>query len=189
MKTRNLALFCVCSAVIALSTTKPALIAQQKELTPQQKAYRDYEARRSILQAQGKQILDAEAAREKAGDCPDAQTDEDFNSCFGKQVTIADQHLASFESVIRGLQAPTPGDSENGSTGIAGPVLTPAQFLTEFDQLEESWRRYRGQACTAAFHQFEGGTGGPSFEMQCKLQLTRDHIRELNMIYGEDLHM
>jgi len=40
-------------------------------------------------------------------------------------------------------------------------------------------------ACSATHHQFDGGSGGPSFEMQCRLMLARDHMRELKMIYGE----
>jgi hypothetical protein len=34
-----------------------------------------------------------------------------------------------------------------------------------------------------------GGTGGPSFQLECMLNLARDHMRELNMIYGEELHL
>jgi uncharacterized protein YecT (DUF1311 family) len=66
--------------------------------------------------------------------------------------------------------------------------LTQEQLVAEFDRVEEVWERYRESACRAAFHQFAGGTGGPSFEMQCQLKVTRDHMRELDMIYGADLH-
>jgi uncharacterized protein YecT (DUF1311 family) len=169
----------------------------RKVLTPEQKVYqqqeREFIAKRQVLQAQAKQIYDAEMAREKSVDCPDAQTTYDFNVCYGKQGTITDQNLSSFEGIIRELLAPGPAmpAAETGEPvrGIAGPALTPQQLSAEFDRVEQSWRQYRDAACTAAFHQFGGGTGGPSFELQCELKLTRNHIRELDMIYGNDLHL
>jgi hypothetical protein len=81
-----------------------------------------------------------------------------------------------------------PGASEGPTTGPAGPVLSQGQLVAEFDQVEKIWGKYLESACQTAFHQFAGGTGGHSFEMQCRLKLTRDHMRELDMIYGSDLH-
>jgi uncharacterized protein YecT (DUF1311 family) len=72
--------------------------------------------------------------------------------------------------------------------GMAGPSLSGEQLATEFERVEQSWRQYREVACAAAQHQWEGGTGGPSFEMECELKLARDHLRELHMIYGQELH-
>jgi uncharacterized protein YecT (DUF1311 family) len=168
----------------------------KKILTPEQKVYqqqrKEYMAKRQSLQAQAKEVFDAETAREKAGDCPDAKTTYDFNICYGKQTATTDQNLKSYEGIIRELLAPgprMPDQADSNMPGIAGPVLTPQQFLEEFDRVEQSWRQYRETACKAAFHQFDGGTGGPSFEMECELSLTRGHMRELEMIYGEDLHL
>src|SRR5208282_1183415 len=180
----------------------PLFLGQQgpaipkKDPTPEQEAYRQYEANHRGLQAQAKQVFDTEMAREKAGDCPDAKTDYDFNVCFGKQLTITDQNLKTYEGFIRELMAPPPRapgqpavETNPPASGIAGPVLSPAEFEREFERVEQSWWQYRENACAAAFHQFEGGTGGPSFELECKLKLTRDHMRELSMIYGEELHL
>jgi uncharacterized protein YecT (DUF1311 family) len=55
--------------------------------------------------------------------------------------------------------------------------------------VEQSWWQYREVACAAAFHQFDGGTGGPSFQLECKLKLARDHMRELSLIYGGELRL
>lgn len=177
-------------------------IAQQslprpaKVLTPEHKVFqqqsKEYAAKRVKLQTQAKQIFDAEMAREKAGDCPEAQTTYDFNICFGKQAATTDQNLKSFEGIIRELNAPPPqmpGTPDADMPGIAGISLTPEHLLAEFDRVEQNWRQYRETACTAAFHQFEGGTGGPSFELQCELTLARSHMRELEMIYGMDLRL
>jgi len=168
----------------------------EKILTPEQKALQqkdmEYRAKRHSLQAQARQIFDAEMAHEKAGDCPDAQTTVDFNICYGKQAAITEQNLKSIEGIIRELLAPPPrmpGQPEADTPGSAGISLTPVHLLEEFDRVEQSWRQYRETACTAAFHQFSGGTGGPSFELQCELMLARSHMRELEMIYGQALRL
>jgi uncharacterized protein YecT (DUF1311 family) len=168
----------------------------KKVLTPEQRVYqqqwKEYMAKRQSLQAQAKQVFDTEMAREKASDCPEAKTTYDFNICYGDQVATTDQNLKSYEGIIRELMASQPqmpGEPTTEMHGPGGPSLTPKQIAEEFDRVEQDWRQYREKACTAAFHQFDGGTAGPSFEMECKLKLTRGHMRELDMIYGEDLHM
>lgn len=181
--------FCV-SFVLSVFLTGPKLAGQPiaKPNAIQQRAL-DKAAKRRSLQAQAKLILNAEMAREKAGDCLEAQTTSDFDTCYGKQLSMTDQDLKSYEGIIRELLDPsqTPGQPAAETAGVAGPVLTPAQFVAEFDRVEQRWRQYRQTACTAAFHEFDGGTGGASFQMECQLKLTRDHLRELEMIYGEDL--
>ena len=168
----------------------------QKVLTPEQKTYqqqwKEYTAKRQSLQAQAMGVFNAEMAREKAGDCPDANTTYDFNICYGKQTATTEQNLMSYEGIIRELMASgprMPGEPTTEMHGPGGPSLTPEQFAEEFDRVEQDWRQYSKTASTAAFHQFDGGTGGPSFEMECELRLTRGHMRELDMIYGSDLHM
>jgi uncharacterized protein YecT (DUF1311 family) len=167
-----------------------------KVLTPEQKAYqqewREYMAKRHGLQAQAKQVFESEMSREKARDCPEAQTTYDSNICYGNQVKITDQNLKSYGDIIQDLMAPmpqVPGKSADNMPGPAGPSLTPEQILEEFDHVEEVWRQYRETACTAAYHQFDGGTGGPCFQMECQLKLARDHMREMDMVYGHDLHL
>jgi uncharacterized protein YecT (DUF1311 family) len=171
-------------------TAKP-----KKVLTPEQIAYQRewkvYMVKRQSLQAGAKQIFDSEMAREKAGDCPGANSTYDFNVCYGKESATTEQNLQSYEGIIEGLLGPQPqmpGQIDTNMPGPAGPSFTPKQHSDEFDHVEQSWREYRKAACTAAFHQFDGGTGGPSFEGECELKLTRDHMRELDMIYGGDLH-
>ena len=159
---------------------------------------------RQALQAQAKQIIDAEAERERSGDCASANTTVEFDHCFSQRLEETAANLKNFDGVIRQLQSgprQMSGSAEEtlagpagpagpaGSAGPAGPELTPAQHAAEFDRLESLWQQYRELACTAAFHQFEGGTGAPSFQMQCELKLTRDHLRELDLIYGSGLHL
>jgi uncharacterized protein YecT (DUF1311 family) len=185
----------VASAVLCFAQSAPGQQnppAPHKVLTPEQQAYqqqyRQWSAHHQQVQAQEKQTFDAEMAREKAGDCSNAGSTYDMNVCYGKQLGMTEANLKSFEGGIRDLLAPAPqmpGESATLPPGVAGPHLTSAQLTAEFESVEQAWRKYRETACTAAFHQFDGGTGAPNFEAQCELKLTRDHMRELLMIYGE----
>jgi uncharacterized protein YecT (DUF1311 family) len=169
--------------------------AHHKVLTPEQQTYQQqyqqWSAHHRELQAQAKQIFDAEMAREKAGDCPNAGSTYDFNVCYGKQVDTTEANLKIFEATLHDLLAPAPempGEPTAPPPGPAGPSLTSAQLTAEFESVERVWKQYRDTACTAAFHQFGGGTGGPSFEAECWVKFTRDHMRELDTIYGGALH-
>jgi len=125
-------------------------------------------ADRDTLRAQANQAFDAEMARAKAGDCPDSKATYDFNVCFGDAVGVADQNLKAYVGSIRNLLA----------------LRNRDQDAAEFDRTEGLWHSYMNEATKAAFHQFSGGTGGPSFEMETHLRLVRSHMTELNNIYG-----
>jgi hypothetical protein len=166
---------------IALLSCGALAFSQQTPPRPEQQAYqqqmREVGAKRDTLRAQAKQAFDAEMSRQRAGDCPTANTTYDSNLCFGREVGITDRNLKTYGTAIRdllGLQNPA-------SNGLSA---TPAPAVAEFDHLEQLWQSYSGVASTAAFHQFSGGTGGPGFEMRCHLLLARSHLLELDTIYG-----
>lgn len=183
----------VCSISLAFSSPivsqRPPKILTPQQITLQQQA-RDTTAKRLALQAEGQQVFNAEMAREAAGDCKAADSTYEFNLCYSQQESITSQNLSRFERVIRDLILNGQQDAPAyDSTGIAGPSLTPQHLLDELHRVETLWQQYSSTACTAAFHQFDGGTGGPSFEGQCNLALTRSHMRELNLIYGGYLRL
>lgn len=167
-------------------------VPPRKTLTPEQQEYqrklREYMTKRIDLQAQAKQIFDAEMAREKARDCPNATAAYDANLCIGKVVGVTDQNLKQFEAIIREIIASAPEQPGGPRGGPAGPALTSAESATEFDNVEQPWHQYRNVACTAARNQMGGGTAAPSFEMQCQINLDRSHMRELDSIYWLELH-
>ena len=164
--------------------------ARKKVLTPEQKAfqqqYQQWFTRHHQLQAQAKDIFDKETARAKAGDCPGASSNSEFIACFGKLSDAAEETLKSYEAIIHELLIPPP---RMPAAPASGHTLASTQLNAEFDTVENTWRQYRENACTAAYHQFEGGTGGPSFQVECEVHLTRNHMRELDMIYGNVLHL
>lgn len=180
-------LFLCLPKVFAQQTSKPPKRVFTPEEIAHQQQYKLWETNYRSLQAQGKQVYDTEVAREQAKDCPNANSDSDFDVCIGQLITITDGALSSYEQVIRGLQAPQPkmpGEAAPPANTSLG--ATPAQSLAQFNEVEQSWEQYRKVACKAAYDQFYGGSGAGGFGAQCRLQLTRDHIRELHMIYGED---
>ncbi len=178
--------------LLGLGQQNPA--RPKKVLTPEQQALqqqmREIDAERQRFRAEAKQAFDAEIAREKSGDCPDAKSTYEFNMCYSKEVGITDQNLKTYERAIRdllGLKEPSL-TSQSPMPKPAGPESTPEQDVAEFDHLEQLWHFYLDTASTAAYHQFSGGTGGPSFEMGTHLQLVRSHMRELDTVYDGLLH-
>jgi|ERR1022692_32778 hypothetical protein len=166
-----------------------------KVLTPEQQAHqqqmREIDAERQRLRARAKQAFDAEMERERTGDCPAAKGTYEFNVCYAKEIGITEGNLKTYEGAIRdllGLKYPKLTD-QPPIPGPAGSQSTPEQRTVEFDHLVQLWRSYLDTASTAAFHQFQGGTGGPSFEMETHLLLVRSHMRELDKIYDMLLHL
>jgi hypothetical protein len=166
--------------IFALSQQDPA---PPKSFTPEQLALqqktREVDAERQRLRAAAKSALDAEMAREQSAGCAYAST-ADYNQCYSKVVEISDQNFKIYEDALRGilgLRYPEP-------PGQA--VLTPSASgdAMEFDKVEQLWHSYLDAASLAAFHQFDGGTGGPSFDMETHVRLVRSHLRELDTLYG-----
>jgi hypothetical protein len=151
-----------------------------------QQAQRQLDAQRERLIAQAKQVFAEEMGRERAGDCKGGSTTYDFNVCFDKAVAVADTSLKKYEEAIQGvLGLRYPDSPSQPVTGVAGVELTPEQAAAEFVKLEQAWQVYLRAASAAARNQFDGGTGGPSFGLETHLRLVRNHMRELNQIYGE----
>jgi uncharacterized protein YecT (DUF1311 family) len=124
---------------------------------------------RQELRAKAQQALDAEAAREKAGDCPTANNTYEWNTCLSRQVEVTGENYQAFAGALRGL-------------------LIPAE-AAEFDNVEQAWKLYLRAQCAAVFHGYQGGTGGPSAEGECSQRLTRAHMRDLDHLYAGPLHL
>jgi hypothetical protein len=162
-------------------------------LTPEQPALqqpvKQAGADRGNLRNAGQEAFDAEMAREKAGDCPDAHGNYEFIMCYEKALTAAAQHLKTYQEIIRDLLSRR-GSDANGQPAPPAPAgpFTSAQLVAEFDHLEQVWHPYLDAACTAAFHQFGAGTGGASSADACSLRFMRSHMRDLDGIYDGLLH-
>jgi hypothetical protein len=146
-------------------------------------------ARRNELRAAAQTALNAEMAREKAGDCPDAATTRAQEECLDAEMRKTEANYAAFAGAIRAMlglsYATTPGDKP--VSGPTGMPLTPEQRVAEFDQLEAESKRYRDAAAKAAFDQYKGGTLAPVFSIEAAQKLLRLHLQEVAFLYGEEL--
>jgi hypothetical protein len=78
---------------------------QAKDSIPKQGG--DQEQWRQHL-AQAKQIFDAEAVRERSGDCTTASTTAEFDNCFDQRLEQNERNLEKFDGIIRQLQLGSP---------------------------------------------------------------------------------
>jgi uncharacterized protein YecT (DUF1311 family) len=120
------------------------------------------------LRAEAKAAFDREMAREKAGDCKDANTMREIHICLSRQYEITFENYKQFTGVIRALLA--------------------SQGQPEFDQAEAAWQKYREAQCAAAYALFKGGTIAPGTQLSCNLLLVRSHLRELAAVYDSTLN-
>jgi len=66
---------------------------------------------------------------------------------------------------------------------IGGRLRDDATGKALLQETGTAWQDYRDKACKAAFHQFDGGTGGPVSEGACSVRITKEHVRELQNDY------
>ncbi len=158
-------------------------VTPKKVLTPGQQAFqqqvRQVDAERQSLRAAAKAAFDSEMAREKTEDCPPGST-ADYNQCYSRVVDVTDQNLKNYEGAVRsllGLRYP-----ELVSNLSAVPATE--KNVAAFDNFEQIWHSYLDAVSTAAFRQFDGGTGGPGFGMETHVRIVRSHLRELDTLYG-----
>jgi len=185
-------------AWIPVRLSKQDAGTREKVLTPEQKVYQQAlklaSADRQRLRAQAKKAFDAEMAREKAGDCPNARSTYETNNCLNNEFGITDENYKTYVEAVQALLSlkgpPPPGQEVHAvQSGPAGPELTPEQHTAEFDHLEAVWKPYSDAVCTATFHQYGGGTAGPPAEGECGLRMTRQHMRDLDQVYYGPLHL
>ena len=194
MRMGTLVLFCLLVPVIALATQQD-VPKPKKVLTPEQQKYqlelktvRDESNR---LRSKAKRAFDAEMERGKKDARPDAKSTLQINVCLDHEKKTTEGNYRAYTEAIRatlGLKEPGFPGIEPPQRGPSGPILTPEQLVDEFDKTERLWESYRDSQCTAAFHQFGGGTAAPASQMECEQRLIRGHMRDLDSVYGLMLH-
>jgi hypothetical protein len=194
----RLALLALCGLLVSaqlLPAQQPAP-KHHKVLTPEQQAYqqqmKQYAAERTRLQAQSKQAYEAEMTREKggeqAGECKGANSQSDWNICLGNDARITETNYAAFTAALRAMLAQKvpvgPGEDPN-FVGLTGKPLSSEELVKLFDTLQALWRKYFDLAETTGYDQFRGGSGAPSFGLQCRRDVMRSHLHELHLLYGD----
>ncbi|MBV9300619.1 MAG: hypothetical protein JOY62_04935 [Acidobacteriaceae bacterium] len=166
---------------------------ESKHKTPEQVKYQSemehWRAARNELRTRARAALDAERAREKAGDCPNADTTFAAEKCLNAEIDKTQGNYAAFTSALRemlGLARPL-GPGEMPISGPTGMPLSAPERVAEFDRIENEWKRYRDLCTAAAYDEFKGGTEAPVFELEAQQRLARLHLEELSFIYDNEL--
>jgi hypothetical protein len=181
-------------ALLALAQTpsRPAINGSPppRVITPEQKQYQADVAlwltHRNELRTQAQNARNAEMAREKAGDCPNANTTRAQEECLAAEGRKTQANYAAFATAIRAMLAlsyPT----QAGEPAALPETPPTGERAAEFDRLEAESKAYRDDAVKAARDQFTGGTLAPVFALEAAQKLLRLHLQEMGFIYGEEL--
>lgn len=143
---------------------------------------------REQLKKEAKTALDAEMAREKAANCPNAGTTLAINTCLSAEVAKTNANFRAYTGALRQMLAqPKPWGEPNDASGPTGKPLTQQEMLANFDQTEIGWRNYKAAMCKGAFGLYQSGSIAPSIAATCELLVMRSHMRELAAVYGDFL--
>jgi uncharacterized protein YecT (DUF1311 family) len=170
------------------NTTRPekVLTVEQQEF---QRKIASYMVQRQTLQKKAAKAFDAETDREKTGDCKDAATTRDIETCLGKEAEITEANYSAFTGAIRELLSLTyPESSQQVTPGPTGMPPSAEDLVKEFDALQTAWQQYRKIGATAAYNQYKGGSIAPVSFAIMDQELVRSHMRELSSIYDGSLH-
>lgn len=170
-------------------------VRQQKILTPEQIAYQQqlktYRAQVDTLRASANQAFTAEAAREKAPACPNAETTLAINDCLSRENDLTEANYQAFTSALRdllALPAPRIPGVPYPLTGPSGPEATPDTSTAAFNASETAFNAYAKAQCAAVDTEWRGGTIVNSVILQCRLRQTRNRLREEDTTYSSRLH-
>jgi uncharacterized protein YecT (DUF1311 family) len=173
----------------------PANNHPKKVLTPEQLAYqqaiKEYNAKSKELRAAAIAAYNAELAREKAPECPDADNTRDINMCLGHEVELTEANYKAFTTALRGMLAlpePAVPGAPTPYMGPTGPEGTPATNTAAFDAAESAWQAYAKAECSAMDTLWRGGTIVNSIVAECELRMARARMHELDNAYDMQLH-
>ncbi len=175
------------AVVLVLSSSGVCAQAASDREVPQ-KGFEAFYAQVVRFREQAKGAFDREMAREKAGDCRDADSTRAIVDCLEKENETSTANYKTYVGALRSLLGIMGADGENQTPGLTGRPLTSKELVKEFDATETAWQKYREAQCTAAFDQFKGGTAAAPEAGTCELMLVRDHLREIEKIYYVRLH-
>lgn len=144
--------------------------------TPAAPTQRDLDAKRTVLQRRGAEVLSRERVRSKANLCAKAgPSDLGVGECYLAEGKVTNADYTKYVRVIGAL--------------LRLPLYSKAAFpgaprRLDIDTAETTWLTYREQSCRAMIYQWEGGTLGRVNYPKCLLTVTCDHMNELADLYS-----
>ena len=175
-------------AVVLIACQGCALAqAASGKLTSQEK-WKAFYAQVDGFRKQAKAAFDHEMARDKAGDCPVADTTRAIIECLTTENQTTTANYKTYAGALRSLLGITGAADADRTPGPTGMPLTSQELVSGFDETEAAWQKYREAQCKAAYNEFKGGTAAGPEEGYCELMLVRNHLREMERIYYVRLH-
>jgi uncharacterized protein YecT (DUF1311 family) len=85
-------------------------------------------------------------------------------SCFAKAAETSDRELNQVYARVRSVLS--------------------LEERNELQGAQRAWLKYRDLTCTAEYHLYGGGTGGPVTRFACLSAITQDRVNTLKVSYG-----
>lgn len=96
--------------------------------------------------------------------CNKPSTTADEASCFAKASETADRNLNVFYARVRSVLS--------------------LEERNELLEAQRAWLKYRDLTCTAEYHLYGRGTGGPVTRLACLSAVTQERVNTLKVTYG-----
>ena len=156
--------------------------AAQKPSGSQQPAPTDgrvYTARLVAIEKPGEAALERERARGKSSPCQVLWDDEKdaAAACFSKELKVTESNYSAYVKML-------------GTRLRSGPNALPEIPDTQrlpLEAGEEAWLNARQAVCSARANPLPTkeppGPRAVAFQLSCSIQLTRNHLEELSMLY------
>jgi len=137
---------------------------------------KDLDAKRTVLQRHGAEVLSRERDRSKAKLCAAAgPSDLAVGQCYLAEGKVTNADYTEYLRVVGALLR---------LPGYAGAASPGASRHLDIDTAEATWLTYREQSCKAMTYQWDGGTLGRVAYPKCLLTVTWDHMNELADLYS-----
>jgi uncharacterized protein YecT (DUF1311 family) len=148
---------------------------------------KDFMAELERLQSQAKAAYDREMAREKAGDCPNANYTRAIVECLGNEISTTTANFKAFTGAIRSILSLEGSDAKDTILGPTGQTPSREEVLRAFDDAASAWDKYSAAQCDAIYGLYKGGTYTNVAGEACQLLLLRSRMREMDTLYNDAL--
>jgi uncharacterized protein YecT (DUF1311 family) len=169
--------------LLCLSLLIPiCLIAQANGGHQQSPEWKAFYAKQDAFRARGTAALTAEYAREKAGDCPNAESRMQIDTCLQTEAATTQKNYDTYIRAIGGLlRLNAPGEAPE-------PTTKSPDLGKEFDAAEAAWSHYRETQCKAVGDYYLGGDMAGGAYLNCRQETIRRHMHDLEVLYGDLWH-
>ncbi len=132
------------------------------------------------FKAQGASAVAAEKAREKHDPCSVPQSLSDQIPCTADELDRTKKNYLQLARAVGGLLRLYNSDDDDADRKI--------NIGGDFDAAESAWAKYKDAQCEVVADEYPEAENSPHGQalatLSCELTVTRQHIYELNAVYG-----